>query len=86
MLHCVQKNRKERKERCVLFKRTEKNVKSCVLFKRTEKNARTLRSFEKNACPTLRSFMFRKICHKNDKSRKKVPNKNIKERLLHSFK
>ena len=25
----------------------------CVLLKRTQKNARTLRSFEKNVCPTL---------------------------------
>ena len=48
------KNGKERKERSVLLKRTEKNGKNVPFFRKERKRTeRTERSFEKNGCPTL---------------------------------
>ena len=35
------------------YKERKRTRERCIILKRTQKNARTLRSFEKNACPTL---------------------------------
>ena len=48
------KNPKERKDRSVLYKRTEKNGKIVPFFyKERKRKQRSFRSFEKNGCPTL---------------------------------
>ena len=41
---------------CSFYKECKRRQKRCVLLKRMQKKARTLRSFEKNACPTLVFF------------------------------
>ena len=76
--HSFIKNEKERKKRRVHFykerKRTQrtphsfiKNGKECkkrrVLLYRTRKNTRTLRSFEKNRCPSL-DKTFKKLSYR----------------------
>ena len=38
---------------CSFYKERKRTRERFVLLKRTQENARTLRSFEKNGCPTL---------------------------------
>ena len=54
MQHSFIKNVKEHKECSILFYKERKRMRELfVLLKRKQKKARTLRSFEKNGCPTL---------------------------------
>ena len=65
MFRSFEKNGKERKERSILLKRTEKNGKNVPFFRKERKRTeRTEHSFEKNGCPTLpKHGQFSKFQH-----------------------
>ena len=69
MLRYFQKNGKECKECCVLFKRTEKNIKNVAFFSKEQKRTqRTLCSFQKNRKECKECCVLFKRTEKNVKN------------------